>query len=246
MSEAGRILLVDDEKLFRLSTADLLRREGFHCDCAPEANTALQEFVDESRPYDVLVTDIRMEGNENLEFVQKYQEIDKHTAIIIITGYPSVATAVHSLQLRVAGYLVKPFDFNELLDAAREGVTHSRANRALSELRSGLGRWNQDLKRMDTALTDVPDSEFTSTVNAFIQNASQNIIAAVMDVSKLSNAMAKQYAGTEACEAINCPRMRMMHEAIEETITVLERTKGMFKSKTLGQLRAKLEELVKT
>src|SRR3970040_2047039 len=56
----GRILLADDEETFRLSTADLLQREGFQCDAVLDGGEALARVRTEH--YDLLVSDIKMKG----------------------------------------------------------------------------------------------------------------------------------------------------------------------------------------
>jgi hypothetical protein len=61
-----------------------------------------------------------------------------------------------------------------------------------------------------------------------------------------SRALAGQQApDAHPCQLINCPRGAQLQAALEETIAVLEETKGAFKSKTLGDLRHKLELLLK-
>ena len=101
----GKILIADDEETFRITTVGLLEREGHQCDSAVSASDALKHL---DKPYDLLITDIRMPGNVDLEFVKELRQRVPLLPIIIVTGHPSVPTAVESLHLSVVDYFVKP------------------------------------------------------------------------------------------------------------------------------------------
>ena len=94
MSELGRILIADDEETFLMSTADLLRNEGFECDCAPDATSAAQML--RSGDHDLLIADIKMPGNFELEFIRDLPQIAEGLPVILVTGYPTLDTAIQS------------------------------------------------------------------------------------------------------------------------------------------------------
>lgn len=108
MDASGHILLADDEESFLSTTARLLRREGYTCDCAKDASTAIQMLREQE--YDVLISDIRMPGNDDLELIREASQIAKGLPVILITGYPTVQTAIQSVGVNVSSYLVKPID----------------------------------------------------------------------------------------------------------------------------------------
>src|SRR5215213_10712907 len=105
MREPVRVLLADDDETFRITTCRLLAREGYLCDCAADAEEAMKLM---KHRYDVLLVDIRMPGNVNFEFVKTVQRMMPKLPIIVMTGFPSVETAVRSLRLSSVDYLVKP------------------------------------------------------------------------------------------------------------------------------------------
>ena len=86
MSQSGRILIADDEETFLRSTADLLRREGYDCDCVPDAKTSIEKL--KKANYDVLIADIKMPGNPKLELIQQLPRIAEGTAAILISMPP--------------------------------------------------------------------------------------------------------------------------------------------------------------
>ena len=112
---SGKIIIADDEQTFLMATAQLLRNEGFECDCARDAAEALRKMSANS--YDLIIADIKMQGNSDLELVKRLSQMQDPVSIILVTGYPSQQTAIESVSLPVAAYLIKPVDFAELLQS---------------------------------------------------------------------------------------------------------------------------------
>ncbi len=124
MSEPKRILLVDDEESFLYSTADILRREGYECRCAPDARSAADLLRQGS--FDLLISDIKMQGNSDLEFIKEVPEMADGMPVILVTGYPSLKSAIDSIELPVVAYLIKPFELSELLERVKQVVDGGR------------------------------------------------------------------------------------------------------------------------
>ena len=119
MNTSGRVLLADDEDLFRDTTADLLRKSGYTVDCASDAAEAARMLAAEH--YDVLISDIKMPGNAELELVLKVNELARGLPIILVTGYPAIETAVRAVEHAVVAYLIKPVHMDELLGSRQGG-----------------------------------------------------------------------------------------------------------------------------
>jgi DNA-binding NarL/FixJ family response regulator len=109
-----RLLLVDDEDIFLESTAQLLRKAGYPCDKASDPTEAARAL--ESRTYDVVLSDIMMQGVPQLEFIRSLRRLENGPGVILMTAYPTVETAIEAMDLGVSSYLVKPFGIAELLD----------------------------------------------------------------------------------------------------------------------------------
>ena len=83
-------------------------------------------------------------------------------------------------------------------------------------------------------------------VDTFLALTLRNVMGSITDLEQLGRALAGQTDGSpHPCQLINCPRGAQLQTAVEDTIAVLEETKGAFKSKTLADLRHRLELLVK-
>lgn len=243
MADLGRILIADDEETFLLSTADLLRREGYHCACAGDAIMAAEMLKNDE--YDLLIADIKMEGNLELELIRNLRQIVGYMPVILVTGYPSVRSAIQSIQLPVVAYLVKPIEFNELLAQVQSSIKNYQFFRAVQNLRKRLTDWSENLKDIKEVQEVTPKGVTSAPIDSFLTLTFQNIFGALSDLKCLTKSFSKGSPEQEVCHLLNCPRLTALKGALVETIDVLEKTKSAFKSKELGNLRRKLEELVK-
>ena len=132
LTDAPRILLADDEETFRRSTARLFEQEGYRCDCAVDSDEAGRLLTKE---HDVLISDIRMPGNMQFEFLRDVRSRFPMLPIVLVTGYPSVQTAVESLRLSFTDYLLKPVDWPDLRRAVGEAVKKTTMLRMTAALR---------------------------------------------------------------------------------------------------------------
>jgi CheY-like chemotaxis protein len=242
----GRILIADDEPTYLASTAELLRREGYTVDTVEDAEGALKAIT--AGPYDLLITDLEMPGNADLDLVQQVAHVSGGLPIIIITGFPSVRSAVASIELPVAAYLVKPVHFPELLKRVSSAVARFRSYQAMQTAEARLREYRQQFEppAVAGALPLAPTGDARTGVDSFLALTLRNVMGSLTDLEQLGRALAgQQIPDAHPCQLINCPRGAQLQAALEETIAVLEETKGAFKSKTLGDLRHKLELLLK-
>lgn len=239
MSESGRILLADDEATFLNATADLLRQEGYECVTVADGDSALKAVASET--FDLLITDLEMPGNADLRLVREISDKSGGLPVIILTGFPSVRSAVACIELPVAAYLTKPVSFPELLERVRRSVGRFRSYQAMQATEKRLRTWRDDFEHLATseaAGNRIP-------VDMFLSLTLRNVMGSLTDLEQLGRALNNQPKSDQhACQLINCPRGMQLQEAVAETIKVLEETKGSFKSKALGDLRAKLELLM--
>ena len=115
-----RILIADDEPLFLQTTGELLGKDGFDCRCVADARAALEALSRER--FDLVLTDLNMPGNASLEFLRDGRKNWPDVPLIVITGVPSLPTAVESLRLGIADYLLKPVSYRDLLSSIRRAL----------------------------------------------------------------------------------------------------------------------------
>jgi len=233
--ETGRILFADDEATFLKATADLLRREGYEVDEVPDADCALEKV--DAGDYDLLITDLEMPGNSDLQLVRSIGERSGGLPVIILTGYPSVRSAVASIELPVAAYLTKPVAFDELLEKTRMAVNRYRSYQTMQHAETRL-------KEMQDQFAQAAQTKDATGVDVFLALTLRNVMGSLTDLQQLSRALTNTPVTQTPCQLLNCPRGAQLQAAVKETVDVLEETKGAFKSKTLGELRRRLELLI--
>ena len=123
MENKQRILIADDEPLYRDTTADLLREEGYECICVENADDAIGLLREHS--FDLILSDLNMPGNLKLELLKEGRTKYSHIPMIVVTGVPSIPTAIESVRLGIADYLLKPVKFEELLAAVERALSWS-------------------------------------------------------------------------------------------------------------------------
>lgn len=121
----ARILIADDEPLYLRTMSALLRKAGYECVAAPSGDAALKVLA--SEPFDLVLTDLNMPGNHNLELLHEQREHRPDTPLIVVTGAPSLPTAIESLRLGIADYLLKPVRFQDLHRSIQKALTRPRA-----------------------------------------------------------------------------------------------------------------------
>ncbi len=246
--EPARILIADDDETFRLSTAVLLRQMGYICDDAQDSDEAAKHL---EQSYDLLIADIRMPGNTELEFLRSVHDRLPELPVIVLSGYPSLATAIAALRLSVSDYLFKPVEFAELKQAVARALLKGRLLRAVRDASVGTAQLTAALGHLKQAVTVRGGAERPPLVE---WTAKRYVEQAVSHIAQLSLVVGQVVGGLEetenqtadVCRVMRCERLAVYEEALEETVEVLARTKNAFKSRELGDLRKRLETVLKS
>ena len=202
MADLGRLLIADDDETFLHSTADLLRRENYYCDCALDGNTATHLL--QKNAYDLLIADIKMPGNPQLELIKNIPNIAEGIPVILVTGYPSLDSAITSIKLPVVAYLVKPIDFDQLLAHVRTAIEHSRTYDAIRNTREHLENWLKELAGAEKLMKEEKKRFSAIGVDNFIEFSFHNIVGALSDLKNLANTNIKSDEEIDACHLLNC------------------------------------------
>ena len=116
MIAAGpRLLLTDDDEIFRERLGRALRERGY--DVVTAASHAAAMEAARAQPPAFAVVDLRMPGESGLELVGELHALHAETRIVVLTGYGSIASAVDALHRGAHDYLSKPADADEIIAA---------------------------------------------------------------------------------------------------------------------------------
>ncbi len=236
-----KLLLVDDESVALESLALFLEHHGYDCDMAENAIQARHYL--KKRHYDLMISDIEMPGNEDNSFLHELADNYSSLPIILITGYPTLDTALASLNMTVIAYLVKPYEMKELLLQIERGLKAAHVNSMIHDSQSRLEEWRKQLKEIESGSGAAVRGDGTNQVKAFTNIAIQNIMEMLVDVKTMVGAISESESQNQE-ELFNCPQCRKYEESIEDAVEVLEATRHAFKSKQLGELRKKLVEVI--
>jgi len=102
-----RILVVDDEITVCKSIRQAIVSDEYEVDMALSGEEALKK--DEEKPYDLIITDLMMPGISGLDLLKLLKESRPAVNVIMVTGYPTIKTAVESVKIGAFDYLPKPF-----------------------------------------------------------------------------------------------------------------------------------------
>ena len=141
----ARILVVDDEEAIRFSLQRTLERDGHEVWTAEDGHQALH--LVQHHVFDLILTDLKMEGINGVEVMRQAQAMTPNTAIIMLTGYATLESAIEALRHGVFDYLIKPCSSADIRAAVEK---------ALSQ-RSRKLRRGQLLDQMTTTLAELRD-----------------------------------------------------------------------------------------
>jgi len=118
----GRILVVDDEDIVRTSCSRTLSPEGYEVRLAKNGVEGLKMASEER--FDLVLTDLKMPDMDGIEVLRIIKGKWPETAVIIVTGYQTVDTAVKAIKLGAYDYIEKPFTPDTLISAVAEAMAN--------------------------------------------------------------------------------------------------------------------------
>jgi len=123
----GRVLIVDDEEIVRVSCRRILVPEGYEVKSAGSAAEGLAILSD--GPIDVVLTDLKMPDIDGIEVLRRVKEEWPDTEVVMITGYQTINTALQAIKLGAFDYIEKPFIPNDIVEAIEKAIAHRREKR---------------------------------------------------------------------------------------------------------------------
>jgi two-component system response regulator HydG len=158
----GSILVVDDQKNMRTTTALLLRDEGYEVAEAAGVEEAAGRLA--SGTFDVVLTDLKMEPLDGLAMLQRAAQISPHTQVIVMTAYGTIESAVEAMRRGAFDYVAKPFKGPELLVRAEKAVERRR-------LLSQVSLFAHDFRKEHGLQSIVGESEVMRRLSAQLSRA---------------------------------------------------------------------------
>jgi DNA-binding response OmpR family regulator len=130
MSKKIKVLMIDDEEKFRLTTKKILNRRGFDTLLAAGGEKAI-ELLEEGP--EVVILDIKMPGMDGHDTLQEIKKRRPNLPVIMLTGHGALASAQEALNQGAYDYLTKPCDIDLLASKITDAYRHSKVEVDLEE-----------------------------------------------------------------------------------------------------------------
>ena len=186
VESAARILLVDDDRTFRLSTAELLSQEGYEVVLAADGHEAGAAL--EKEAIDLLLLDLRMPGLDGLKVVEALRALGRRVPILMISGFGTVESAVEALHLGADDFLTKPVD-PDVLSARVAQLLERRptGDRVDASIVSGLVGRSESMKLLVQAIRRVGPTDTTVLITGETGTGKELTARAVHESSRRSS-----------------------------------------------------------
>jgi DNA-binding NtrC family response regulator len=132
----GRILVVDDEESIRSVLSDYFTSIGYDVVTAADGEDALKKFIPEV--FDIIICDLLMPKMGGLELLKQVRLKDHKVLFLVITGYPSIDSAVESMKSGADDYVTKPIRMDDVRIKVERALNIRRAEDSLRKVKGLL------------------------------------------------------------------------------------------------------------
>ena len=115
-----RLMIIDDEAIVGKRLKQVFNKAGYTVEAFTDPGAAMKAM--EASPFDIVVTDLKMEPMDGIEVMKKAKTINSACRVIVITGYASIETAEMAKEQGVFSFLAKPFRLDELKQVMSEAL----------------------------------------------------------------------------------------------------------------------------
>jgi DNA-binding NtrC family response regulator len=124
------ILVVDDEVDILTIFSEQLSKWGYHPIVAQNGDEGIKKFKE--HPIDLTISDIKMPTVDGMTFLHRLKRHDENAIVIMVTGYPSIDSAVSSIKEGAYDYLVKPINIDDLKLKIERGLEKKKLVRSVN------------------------------------------------------------------------------------------------------------------
>lgn len=132
----NKILIIEDEKNMREILKILLEGEGYDVVEAPDGRTGIEQLRKDI--YDLIITDIKMPGDDGFAVLREVKEVSPETLVIMITAFGTTESAVEAMKLGAYDYIHKPFKIDEIRLVVKNALEKKRLRGEVTVLREKI------------------------------------------------------------------------------------------------------------
>jgi DNA-binding NtrC family response regulator len=120
----SQILILDDEPIVCKRLKPALEKSGYEVETFISSAEAMLRI--EEKEFDIVITDLKMEGFDGMTFLAEVKKRSPKTEVIVITGFATMETAKESYQKGVFDFVAKPFKIGEIQEAVKKAERKKR------------------------------------------------------------------------------------------------------------------------
>lgn len=183
---SSKVLIVDDEKLMRISLESQLKKEGYNVKSVDNALDGLKMV--KSEEYDIVVTDLRLSGMSGMDFLKEIKKHNQEIIVVIMTAYGTLESAVSAIKEGAYDYIAKPFSTDELIIKLQRALyyknTTAEVNRLRREIQSEFEFSNiigksEAMKKVLETVKSVSDRDATVLIRGESGTGKEKIAGAI-------------------------------------------------------------------
>lgn len=183
---SGKVLIVDDEKLMRISLESQLKKEGYDVTSIDNAIDGLK--IVKSEEFDVVLTDLRLSGISGIDFLKEIKKYNQEIIVVIMTAYVTLESAVSAIKEGAYDYIAKPFSTDELIIKLQRALHHKNTAAEVSRLRKEVQAefefWNiigksEEIGKVLETVKSVSDRDTTVLIRGESGTGKEKIAGAI-------------------------------------------------------------------
>ena len=140
----GKLLLVEDERVALKNLDHVMKKEGYDTVCTTSGPNALR--ILEEQDFDIVLTDYKMEKVSGLEILERCKSLYPDTAVIMITAYATIPSAVETMKKGAYDYIAKPFKLDEVRKVVASALEKVKLRKENSLLREQIKKFEGKVK----------------------------------------------------------------------------------------------------
>jgi len=122
-----KVLILDDEPIVLKRLKPALEKSGYEVEAFSRSLEASSRIME--KDFDIVITDLKMEGLDGMEFLAQVKDRSPVTEVIVITGFATMETAKESFKKGVFDFLAKPFKLGEIKEVVAKAESKIKGNR---------------------------------------------------------------------------------------------------------------------